>query len=89
MLTRQITLRNPTGLHARPAAQWVEAASRYQCEVRIRLAGSEVDGKSMLGVLSLGMGAGTTFDLVVDGPDEVEAAEGLAGLVLNLEKQGE
>jgi phosphocarrier protein len=89
MLTRHLTLTNTTGLHARPAAQWVEAASRYQCDVRIRFADSEVDGKSILGVLSLGLGAGTTFDLVVDGADELAAARGLEDLVLSLAQQGE
>lgn len=89
MLTKHLTLTNATGLHARPAAQWIEEASRYKCSVRIRAAGAEVDGKSMLGILSLGLGAGTTFELVVDGEDELAAATGLEDLVLNLEKQGD
>ena len=89
MITRQLTLKNRSGLHARPASLWVEAASRYQCRVGIRFGDSEVDGKSILGVLSLGLGAGTTFQFTVDGVDELEAAGELETLLVNLEQQDE
>ena len=64
-------------------------ASRYQSSITIKSNDSEVNGKSILGILSLGLGAGSKFELIVDGEDEQEAAEKLETLVNNLETQGE
>lgn len=87
MITREITITNSSGLHARPASLWVQMASRYQSRIKIRINESEVDGKSILGILSLGLSAGSKFQLVVDGEDEQEAVKNLEALVSNLENQ--
>lgn len=89
MITKEITIRNSSGLHARPASMWVQMASRYQSSIKIKSNNSEVDGKSILGILSLGLASGSQFELIVDGEDEQEAAESLETLVNNLENQGE
>ncbi|GAB6155409.1 HPr family phosphocarrier protein [Desulfosporosinus burensis] len=89
MITKEITIRNSSGLHARPASMWVQMASRYQSSIKIKSNNSEVDGKSILGILSLGLASGSQFELIVDGEDEQEAAESLETLVKNLENQGE
>ena len=89
MITKDITIKNSSGLHARPASQWVQMASRYKSSIKIKTHDSEVDGKSILGILSLGLASGSQFQLIVDGADEQEAAENLEALVNNLENQGE
>ena len=89
MITKEITIRNSSGLHARPASMWVQMASRYQSSIKIKVNNVEVDGKSILGILSLGLASGSQFELIVDGEDEQEAAESLETLVNNLENQGE
>ena len=89
MITKEITITNSSGLHARPASLWVQMASRYQSSITIKSNDSEVNGKSILGILSLGLAAGSKFELIVDGEDEQEAAGNLEALVKNLENQGE
>lgn len=89
MITKEITITNSSGLHARPASLWVQMASRYQSSIKIKSNNSEVDGKSILGILSLGLASGSKFQLIVDGEDEREAAGNLETLVNNLENQGE
>ncbi len=89
MITKEITITNSSGLHARPASLWVQMASRYQSSIIIKANDSEVNGKSILGILSLGLTAGSKFELIVDGEDEQEAAGNLEALVINLENQGD
>ncbi|OLN29722.1 HPr family phosphocarrier protein [Desulfosporosinus metallidurans] len=89
MILKDITITNSSGLHARPASLWVQMASRYKSSIKIKTNDSEVDGKSILGILSLGLSSGSQFQLIVDGADEQEAAENLEALVNNLENQGE
>lgn len=87
MITREITIRNSSGLHARPASLWVQMASRYKSSIKIKTDSTEVEGKSILGILSLGLTAGSKFQLIVDGEDEVEAADSLEALLVQLEEQ--
>jgi len=85
MITKEITITNSSGFHARPASLWVQMASRYKSNIKLKFNNSEVNGKSILGILSLGLGAGSKFELIVDGEDELDAVEKLETLVLNLE----
>lgn len=89
MIIKEITITNSSGLHARPASLWVQMAGRYQSSIKIKVNNFEVDGKSILGILSLGLTSGSKFELLVDGDDEQEAAASLEALVINLENQGE
>jgi len=89
MITKDLTITNSSGLHARPASLWVQMASRYKSSIQIRSGESEVNGKSILGILSLGLIGGSKFELIVDGEDEQEAAEKLEALIKSLENQGE
>ena len=89
MIIKDITITNSSGLHARPASLWVQMASRYKSSIKIKTNDSQVDGKSILGILSLGLASGSQFQLIVDGADEQEAVENLEVLVKNLENQGE
>lgn len=84
MLEKQFTLTNASGLHARPAALFVQAASKFkETSVRVAKGAKEVDAKSILGIMSLGAKQGDTLTVRVDGPQEAEVAAALAALVEN------
>lgn len=87
MITRELIINNKSGLHARPASLWVQAASRFGSKIKIKRGDSIVDGKSILGILSLGLATGSMFELLVEGDDEVEAVLTLEKLMLDLENQ--
>ncbi|HHU92657.1 MAG TPA: HPr family phosphocarrier protein [Halanaerobiaceae bacterium] len=89
MIEREITIRNQTGLHARPAAMFVEAADRFDSEVELIFDGITVNAKSIIGVLSLGIGNGDTAILRISGSDEEEAMERLLQLIENRFGEGE
>lgn len=81
MTTRQVTVVNQLGLHARAAARFVKVASRFKCQIRVGRGPHTMDGKSILGLLLLAAARGSQLTLSADGPDEAEAIDALAGLV--------
>ncbi len=81
MTMRQCVIRNRLGLHARAAAKFVQAATRFVSQVRVSRDGKTMDGKSIMGILLLAAGAETTLVIAADGPDETDAVETLCGLV--------
>ena len=68
-ITKDIVVKNAQGLHARPAAMFVQIASRYNSEVTIQKDGEKVNGKSIMGILTLGVQPGVTLTLDIDGED--------------------
>ena len=81
MIERELAIRNRLGLHARAAAKFVQTASRFKSEVKIRKNGEEVDGKSILGLLLLAASQGTAITVAVYGEDEEAAFAAVEGLV--------
>ncbi len=80
MLTRQVTVRNRAGVHTRPASMIVREAGRFAAEFFIRKDGYEINGKSIIGVMTLAAEQGATLDLLFDGSDESEAADAMEAL---------
>jgi phosphocarrier protein len=78
---REVRIENRNGLHARPAAEIVKAASRFKSEVTIRREDMEVNGKSIMGVMMLAAEYGTTLWLRANGEDAEQAIEAIAALV--------
>jgi phosphocarrier protein HPr len=74
MLTRTVTIRNRAGLHTRPAAAIVKTAARFQAEFTILRDQFEINGKSIIGVMTLAAEQGSVLELRFDGPDEEQAA---------------
>ncbi|EGQ0139974.1 phosphocarrier protein HPr [Listeria monocytogenes] len=74
-----------TGIHARPATLLVQAASKYSSDVQIEYTGKKVNHKSIMGVMSLGIGKGADITIYTEGSDEKEAIEGLTEV---LKKEG-
>ncbi|MDO5451433.1 MAG: HPr family phosphocarrier protein [Akkermansia sp.] len=81
MITKQLTVLNKLGIHARPAAQFVRVASRFQSEVSVEKDGEAVDGKSIMGLMMLAVGWGAVVNVSTEGPDEAEAMQALEELV--------
>lgn len=80
MLERELTVSNRLGLHARATAKLVQALSGFACNATLSAKGREVNAKSIMGVMLLAAGPGTTVVLRTDGPDETEAADAAAAL---------
>mgnify|MGYP006278877145 CR=1 FL=1 len=80
MIERELTVRNRAGLHTRPASMLVRTASQFDAEIFLRRDGYEINGKSVIGVMTLAAEQGATLTLVVDGEDEEAAAEAIADL---------
>ena len=78
---REVRIENRNGLHARPAAEIVKAASKFRSEVTIRRDDMEVNGKSIMGVMMLAAEYGTTLWLRANGEDAEQAIEALSALV--------
>ena len=81
MLERAITIKNRLGLHARAAVKFVNTANRFGADVHIIKDGSEIDGKSILGILTLAATQGSDIVLRIDGPDEAAAWTALSELI--------
>ena len=82
MIERDLAISNRLGLHARAAAKFVQTASCFKSEVKIRKNGEEVDGKSILGLLLLAASQGTQITVAVCGEDEEAAFAAVEGLVV-------
>jgi phosphotransferase system HPr (HPr) family protein len=74
----RLTVIDPSGLHARPAARFVQAASRFTSRIFIRQDGREADAKSLIALLGLTIRPSTEITLTADGPDAEEALAALA-----------
>ena len=81
MKTRDVVITNASGLHARPATFFIQKANSYKCTILVEKDDREVNAKSLLGVLSLGIAKGMTIKLIADGQDEEVALNGLVSLV--------
>ena len=80
-LHKSFTIKNTLGLHARAAANFVRVTSRFESSVKIRKDGYVVDGKSILGVLSLAAVRGSHIDIIISGKDSEAALRELEGLI--------
>jgi len=81
MTSRTVAISNPLGLHARAAARFVHTAGAFTSQIRVSRAGREMDGKSIMGLLLLAAGRGSSITISADGPDEAEALDALCALV--------
>jgi len=78
---RTVEICNERGLHARASAKFVKAASAFQSEIKVTKEGTCVDALSIMGLLMLGAGPGSTIDIEAEGPDADSAVEALSALV--------
>jgi phosphocarrier protein len=81
MPRKDFTILNKLGIHARPAAQFVKTANRFQSEIRVEKDGEEVDGKSIMGLMMLAAGHGSVIIVSAEGVDEEAALDAIADLI--------
>ena len=81
MVSRDITVQNEVGLHARPATFFIQKANEFKSAIWVEKEERRVNAKSLLGVLSLGIVKDTVITIIVDGPDEEAALDGLCALI--------
>ena len=77
MIEREVVIRNRAGLHTRPAAAIVKLAAKFKSEFFIEKDGMQINGKSIIGVMTLAAEQGSTLLLKFDGPDEEEAFQAM------------
>jgi phosphotransferase system HPr (HPr) family protein len=82
---KRVSIQNRQGLHARPAALFCRVASRFKSTVQVRKGNRLVDGKSIMGVLTLAASRGSFIEITVKGSDAVEAMRALLQLVSRAE----
>lgn len=76
-IEEKVVVNSPHGLHARPAALFVQIANKFDSSVKVEKDEEVVDGKSIIALLSLGVNTGSTLTLIVEGDDAAAAAEEL------------
>ena len=83
MISREVTVINKLGLHARAATRLVNCASEYDSELFIKKGARSVNGKSIMGVLTLAAAMGTELTIEASGADEKQALNAVIALILN------
>jgi phosphocarrier protein HPr len=89
MQKRDIEIVNKLGLHARASAKLTQLATGFKCEVNLERNGRRVNAKSIMGVMMLAAGKGSTISIETDGDDETAAMEGVVALINDKFGEGE
>lgn len=86
VIKKKLTVKNKQGLHARPAALFVQVANKFDSRITVRRDDEEVNGKSIMGILMLGAEQGSEIIIEVEGDDAIEAIAELEKLILQEEE---
>lgn len=86
MVTKEVKVKNPKGLHARPATLLVRKAASFKSDICIEYIGKKANIKSLIGILSLGVGPNSIVNVIVNGDDEKLALEEIINLIDSLEE---
>ena len=80
-VSRTVTICNVRGLHARASAKFVKAAAGFDAEVRVAKDGTQVDARSIMGLMMLAAGIGSTIEIEAEGSEAEQALDALTALV--------
>jgi len=83
MLTKNLTVQNKLGIHARPAAQFVRTASKFESEITVSKDDQSADGKSIMGLMMLAAGFGAVLEVSAEGEDAEQAMAAIEELIAN------
>lgn len=83
MIKHEFDITSETGIHARPATMLVQTAGKYNSDINLEYNDKSVNLKSIMGVMSLGVGQGSKVTITADGDDEKEAIEGIKKVMKN------
>ncbi|GBF10642.1 MULTISPECIES: HPr family phosphocarrier protein [Tepidibacillus] len=81
MISKKVTVQLKTGLHARPAALFVQEANKFSSDIFVEKEDKKVNAKSIMGIMSLAINSGSEITIIADGSDEEQAVENLATLL--------
>ena len=81
MYSKEVVIKNQVGLHARPATYFIQKANEFKDEIKVTKDEREVNAKSLLGVMSLGITRGSSIKLTAYGETEKDAVEALVALI--------
>lgn len=83
MVEKKVVVKNETGLHARPASMFVQTAENYKSNIKVIKGEEEVNAKSIMGVMVLGVNQGSEIIIQAEGEDEQDAIDSLVNLIDN------
>ena len=83
IIEKEIVIKNKSGLHARPAALFVQIANKYDCDISVRKGKQKVNGKSIMGIMMLAAEKGSKISIVAEGDDAKNATKELENLLLS------
>ena len=83
MVSKEVTIKNRAGIHARPAALLVQRANEFESQIYYEKDHNRINGKSIMGIITLGAGYNTRLTISAEGPDEAEAVEAIIQLFEN------
>ena len=83
MYQKEVIIKNRAGIHARPAALIVQTANTFNSQIFLEKDGNSINGKSIMGIITLGAAYNTKIQIQAEGPDEKEAVEALVNLFEN------
>jgi phosphocarrier protein HPr len=86
LVTKEVMVNNPKGLHARPATLLVRKAASFKSDIGIEYMGKKANIKSLIGILSLGVGPNNSVNVIANGDDEQLALEEIVNLIKSLEE---
>lgn len=83
MVSKKVVIRNPEGLHMRPAAIFAEEMGKFECEITIKTEDDEANAKSILSIMTACIKSGTEINIECNGSDEAEALEKAVSLIVS------
>lgn len=83
MIKRDFEIKNAMGLHARAAALFVQTTNKFASDIFVEKDGEQVNAKSIMGIMALGISQNSSITIIVNGIDEEEAIEELSNLINN------
>lgn len=83
MVEKEVVIKNRAGIHARPAALIVQTANKFDSQISFEKDDDRINGKSIMGIITLGAGYNTTLKVIADGEDENEALDAIVSLFEN------
>ena len=86
-IKKKIKIKNPQGLHARPASVFVKIANKFESDIMVRKGSETVDGKSIMGLLVLGANQGSVIEVQVSGSDAQQMMQEIEAFLLS-DKEG-
>ncbi len=88
MISKVVTIKNRAGIHARPAALIVQTANQFASQVFFEKDSNRINGKSIMGIITLGAAFNTSLTVIADGEDETAAVEAIVRLFENKFEEG-